>query len=508
MIDSELIVTIGSHYFCTTKVTPRSRQAVESFARRYIEYGFVRGRPTRAPLKVFAAATSGKDEYRFHINTLNVFKQHLEAHYLTGSLVTWKTLPVPTPEEIDITILPKWKDREDQIPAIEYLLQEEPVSKFLNLQTGFGKSYITMRSIAEHRTRTVIIVRPRYIEKWILDIRRTFDIELEDILVIQGSAQLMALLAQAETGELTAKIIIISNKTMQNWIKIYERIRFETLQVGYATTPDKLHEFLKSGKRVIDEVHLDFHLNFKLDLYTNVKTSSSLSASMISDNDFVNKMYDIAYPKALRFIGPEYNKFVDAVSIIYRFENPDKIRYKNYHDGSYSHIEFENSVRTKKGVFTNYLELITNTVTGTYLKDYTKTEKCLVLCSSVEMCTLVRDQLIKIFPHLTITRYVQDDPFENILTSDICVSTLLSAGAAIDIDNLTTVILTIAISSTQSNVQSLGRLRNLYTTTKKREFYYFVCEDIPKHIEYHEKKRAILETRSLSYRSIRIGKPL
>ena len=54
----------------------------------------------------------------------------------------------------------------------------------------------------------------------------------------------------------------------------------------YGCNPEDFFNLINVGIRLIDEVHQDFHLNFKIDLYTNVKKTISLSATLQSDNKF------------------------------------------------------------------------------------------------------------------------------------------------------------------------------------------------------------------------------
>jgi hypothetical protein len=73
--------------------------------------------------------------------------------------------------------------------------------------------------------------------------------------------------------------------------------------------------------------------------------------------------------------------------------------------------------------------------------------------------------------------------------SDIGVSTVLSAGTAVDIKNLRYNLMTTAIDSQQSNEQTLGRTRLLKDWPDiTPRFRYFVCSSIEKHMLYHRNK--------------------
>lgn len=518
-IMSELLITRGSHFFKVTRISARANPIIISFAKQFIQYSVMRqgGRYARTAVKVFAAATGDRSEYRFHINTFTKFKQHLEANFLSLDLVEIIDLPIPEACKVNFEIMPHWKDKDYQVPVIEYLSNTNftpidkpptpdtiPRAKFLNLRTGLGKSYSSMRTMQIIGERTVIVVKPKYIEKWVDDMRRTFVLDPSDIIVVRGSDQLKALLEVSQYSDFSAKVIIISNKTMYNYLDYYEKFGASMLDLGYGCVPEDLWKHLGAGIRLIDEVHEDFWLNYKISLYTNIKMSLSLSATLVADNDFLNRMYEIAYPAFLRYKGPAGNKYIDTTAVFYRLKYPNKIRYMDVSNKNYSHHVFEQSILRNKELTANYFGLIRRSIDGTYGANYKEGHKCLIFCISIDMCTKLTEYLRSIYTDKDVRRYVEGDPWENLMEAEICISSLQKAGTGVDIDKLSTAILTIAVSSTQSNLQSFGRLREMKDDTNPN-FVYFVCEDIRKHIEYHERKRVMLDDRMHKYNSISIS---
>lgn len=852
---AELTVHIASHHFTVTRITPRGRPAVDSFARKYIQWGWERapsGRSIRVPTKVFAAATTDRSEYRFHINQYKKFLEHLEYHYLTPNLVDTIVLPLYEPAKVVYEIFPHWVDREHQPPVIEYMLKPDQPRAFVSLQTGKGKAqpldakikipggwktmgeikvgdlvvahdgfstpvtgvfpqgekeifkvtfsdgrsteccaehlwevfyintephkrwriidtremmrlismpnprvyvrlvkpektppvdlpidpyvfgcllgdghigketlnfstadtfileeikqalpedltinyhskydygivrtgrypnknsylevfrsfgldgklshekfipeiylngsalqkrfllqglldtdgtvqksgsisfntsslrlaenvqylirslgglaairqrscsftyngvkkngrtcydvdiryafpetlvrlprkierinaaqnqyanilklrvmkiesvgvkeaqcisihqhdqlYVTDDFIVTHNTycslraaqvlaqRSLAFIPPKYMDNWLRDIPKTYsNVGPENILTINGSGALQALLAMAEDGNLDeAKFIIVSTKTMQNWISLYEKFKDEILQLGYACLPDQLCEKLQIGVRIIDEVHEAFHLNFKIDLYTHVPRSISLSATLVSDDDFMNNMYELAYPASERFQGGAYHKYINSTAIFYNARYPNKLRTRLKGSKNYSHHAFEDSVMRHPDMMENYLKLIKKVIDESYIAKYKPGAKILVFCAGVEFATRLTAYLKQQYSHLDVRRYVEDDPYSNLMEADMSVSTLLSAGTGVDVPNLSHVLLTTAVKSSQSNIQGFGRLRELKDGTTPH-FLYLVCEDISKHIEYHERKKAILMERALKYWSVSLG---
>jgi hypothetical protein len=243
-------------------------------------------------------------------------------------------------------------------------------------------------------------------------------------------------------------------------------------------------------------VHQDFHLNFKIDLYTNVPRSISLSATLTSNDRFMEEVYHIAYPDDSRFQGMVYHRYVAAKAMMYSFQFPNKLRFKNA--GRYSHHVFEQSIMKYPKVLDGYLNLINLEVQSNYIGDRTDGQKCLIFCASIDLCTIVTNYLKKKYPQLDVRRYVEDDPYENVMEADIIVSTMLSAGTALDIPNLITVIMTTAMSSKAGNIQGFGRLREIPGV--KLRFIYFVCQQIGKQVQYHEEKRVLLRELALTYR--------
>jgi superfamily II DNA or RNA helicase len=145
--------------------------------------------------------------------------------------------------------------------------------------------------------------------------------------------------------------------------------------------------------------------------------------------------------------------------------------------------------------------MIDRILRGIWLKDYKEGDKAIIFCASIDFATYLTNFLKTRYQNFDVRRYVEEDPFENLMEADVRVTTLISAGTAVDIAQLTTTVMTTSISSSQANEQGIGRLRPL-KDGRTPEFAYLVCEDIEKQIEYHEKKRGIINDLAASYRNI------
>lgn len=459
----------------------------------------------REPLKVFAARTEDKKEFRFHINQLKQFLELLKNNSIDEKLYKIQEAASYEAQAVNIEVKENWTPRDYQEPIIEYLTQATPINKLVGIQTGFGKTASALFALAKIQKRFVIVIKPMYIEKWVEDVLKTYkDFTMDDILVVKGSDQLMALLTLAKEQRLDAKVIILSNSTYRNWLKIYEKYHHESLDLGYDYLPEEFYCALKAGVRLIDEVHQDFHLFYRADLYTHISSSISLSATLVSNDPFIAEMYNVIHPASTRYKDTGLEKYIDSYAIHYRFNRPEKIRTSEYGSTNYSHNAVEASIMRHIPTLNNYFKLLEYCLSISFLKVRREKKRCLIFAYTKELCSLFVDYLRKKYPEFDIRRYVSEDPWENLMEADICVSTLGSAGTAVDIPELTTCILTTAINSIQSNIQSLGRLRKL-KDNHPVEFLYYVSEDIPKHIDYHYSKKQMLAQRAKSFRDIYSG---
>lgn len=505
MSDKLLTITIGSHFFTVTRLTDRGKEAALKFAKSYIHYGISRNPRDRKrePVAVFAAATRDREEFRFHINTLKKFKDLLQLEFIKDHLIEVVHKPIHEGKDVTIKIKPEWVLRANQVPVVDYITNKEgPVSCFVGAATGFGKGICSLTGTSILGKRTVVIIRPMYIYKWIDDLLRYTELSIEEIMVVQGTKELQALLMLAESDQLDSiSVIIISNKTLQSYISKYELHRQGILDMGYTCVPEDMFELLEAGVRLIDEVHLDFHLNFKIDLYTNIPKSISLSATLLNNNGFLESMYDVAYPLHQRYGNIGLDKYISARAVIYRLADSKRMRTSEYGSDTYSHNAFEVSIMKNYSAMSNYLRLLKVVADAGFIRDYKPTEKMIIYCYRGDFCTKVVQYLKLVYPSLDIRRYISEDPPENMYEPDIRVTTLGSGSTAHDISNLKVAILTVAVDSIQSNIQALGRLRKLETAQTR--FYYYVCENIQKHVQYHESKRKMLEQRAMSFDIIR-----
>lgn len=360
--------------------------------------------------------------------------------------------------------------------------------------------YVTKDFIVTHNTfvaqycmnklgcRTVLHFKGGYVSRWKDDLEKTFNFKRGEFFIVRGAKDMIALQTMALEGTLKAQVIIISSATMRDYIKDYEETNGRSKL--YPIKPIDFYPTLQVGFRVTDELHQEFHNNFKIDIHTHVPKSLGLSATMTSSDAFKNRMYDLAYPITQRHDGGGYNVYIGVTEVRYSMADDVTLRFMG--GQGYSHTTYEESIMRHKGILKSYMKIIDAVIYSHYVQHREEGQKALVFFARVDLCTMMVERLKKMYPELEIVRYVgsEGDPYEDIIDADITVSTIGSAGTAIDIPNLRCSFMTTAVDSRQSNEQVLGRTRPLKDWPDVTpEFIYFSCNDIEQHVKYSNNKR-------------------
>lgn len=493
IVTTDLLITVGSHYVKVTDFTPRVKYALLDFCKTLAQYGFEKGpdgRFRKAMLRVFVGVANDRSFFHFHRNELDTLVRHLKMCGIREDVIAYSFLPENFGHPVEFEVIDKRTPRDDQVEKIAYLIAEGK-TKILTVDPGRGKTFMALSGIAALKRKVFVCIKAMYIEKWIGDIEAAFKCKKGDILVVRGGAQLALVTQLALAGQLTAKIVICSNMTYFGYLRDYEKFKDGLLELGYGCTPPNFFQTCGFGIRLIDEVHQDIHLNYRQDLYTHCHKTISLSGTLEGDDEFINNRTEIMFPKDERIDNGESVIFTAVEALQYRLADPRSLKWINKARKSYSHVIFEQSLMKNKRALKNYLEMISDFVTHEFRKVREGDQKLLIYCATVEMCTVVTNYLKPRNSDLKVMRYTAEDDFDEMLESDLIVSTLKSLGTAQDVPKLLHVLMTDALGSKQGNRQAMGRMRDTIFKiwpNAKPTFYYFVCVDIDKHLEYHYRK--------------------
>lgn len=494
------VLTKYSHHFTVTQITTyQVRHVVEQFYASFAQWSLGKrpdGTSGRFISRYFAFRTKDQTQYRFHINAWNQFCADLQAKGIARDHVVIEIAPIFEAMPAKLVFNTPHTPNENQNRIHEYLMAASPVSKLVTEQTGKGKTLMSGRRMCAKGERILVVIRPMYTKKWIKDIMELCSVPRKRIVVINGGKALRNLL-QFEPEELPYDAIIISNKTLKGWFTEYEQYGDAILSQGYDVTPVEMCARLGCGEYYVDERHQDFHLNFLLDLFTHNNGTISTTATYMSDDKFISRMQGILHPRSTRAVESEYNVYARITSFHYWFNEPGRIKLTQYGNNSYSHSAFEDSILRNPKTTYNYFCMIRDIVKMYWEAANQKPgDRCLVFFFTKEMCRKFVDFIRPTYPGKIINHYVEGDPYANLIESDLTASTVLSAGTAHDVQQLTVAIMTIALKQSSTNMQVLGRLRDL-RDGRNPWFVYLVCEDFAKHQEYHLAKQQLFMQKKL-----------
>ena len=503
--DADMRLVVGSHFVRVTEFNPHGRYVLMDFCRGMAQYGLERlpgGRFRKVMLRIFAGANKERTFFHFHRHQLDQLITHLGSNGFPKERLYVEYLDLPVLEDVEFDVVDVREPRDYQKKFIDYICNDQH-SNIVTLDPGRGKTFIFLTAMARLKKRTMFVIKPMYIEKWIGDIDESIRLKSGELMVIRGGKDMKAFTQLAAAGLVDSKIIIVSNMTYLNYLKEYERFSEDFEGLGYGCEPHELCTKAGVGIKIIDEIHQDWHLNYRQDLYNHVWKSVGLSGSLLSDDPFINNTYDIVFPNELRVDNGERDIYVVAKALEYHLTTHKGISYKNHARKSYSHVMYEQSLMKRPDRLTAYFKMITEIVYRSYVSVREEGQKMIVFAATVDMCTILAKWLHQHNPTLNVQRYVSDDDYEEMLEADLIVSTVKSLGTAIDVPDLRVCLLTDALNSKQANIQCLGRLRRLKRWPETTpEFYYLVNVDINKHVEYHQRKLEIFKGRVVAHKTI------
>jgi hypothetical protein len=350
---------------------------------------------------------------------------------------------------------------------------EKGAISFIDLPPGKGKTVISCNTIGRLNMRTGIIVLPLYIDKWILELKKYFNVTDDEYYVVQGSDTLKKLVSMES---IEYKFILFSTRTITNYFEDFETGTLDKSLIA----PDELMEHLQIGTIYSDESHQEFYSLYKASVYFDGIKFFGSSATLDSLAAEMKYLYRVVFPDDYIITGiVEFPPHIDVVATQYYIADSRRIKCKNRY--GYSHDLFEKHILRNNLLLSGYVDMILGLLDKYYVSRKLESEKAVIFVSKKIMATLLKNKIKQRYPELKVNTFIQGDPIENLMESDVCVSTPRGGGTAHDIDKLIYVLNTVSIKSLQSNHQNPGRLREIKDRDTIYGFLY--CGDIDNHKE-------------------------
>lgn len=329
----------------------------------------------------------------------------------------------------------------------------------VNLNTGAGKTYVTICSSTILAVRTIMITSSiGWINQWRDRILEYTDTAPSEIFSIIGSTSI-ALLMKGMVNVKNIKYFLASHQTLHSFAAA-------GLPEGKEdwTRVTKLFKILRVGLKVYDEAHLNFDNIWKIDFNTNTAKTLYLTATPARSANDEDKIYQMAFknmPK-IDLFNEERDRRTRYIAVFYNSHPlPGHIRYCSNRYGfdrnRYCNYIMKNEYFYK--IFVIIMEII--------LKTHYKT---LIYIGTNKAILQAYNWIMKYYPELSdqvgiYTSIIDKSIKEEQLNKMIILSTTKSCGAAIDIHGLKmTVVLAEPFKSKVLARQSLGRTRDRDTT--------------------------------------------
>lgn len=378
--------------------------------------------------------------------------------------------------KIDLKVNEEYHDMEHQVDLIKKCSEPIPGMKGLAMQTGKGKTYSAIRAICNLGYAAVVIA-PGLADQWIKSFL-DFTGERDEVYKIQEFKSLQML----QCSDWKPKVFVCSIQTMQAYAKGKD---------NYKLLPYNFKQFFEHygiGVKVVDECHLNFHATVKMDLITNVPYNLYCSATFGQTNRYASKIFDVIYPKEIRYGEDKYDRYVTVHFFNYSGEVQEN---KCIRQRGYSHMRYEADLIKKPSKFERHFqEMFDPIIRMFYINARQPGDKMLIFGSTVEFLKRVAAKIRVIWPDLNVVEYIGDATRDVLEKADIIVATVGKAGTGLDIKGLTVVYSTVSIRTSILSSQMLGRLRKI----NGRDLVYIDrCDaNLRSHIRHAEERKANL----------------
>lgn len=347
-------------------------------------------------------------------------------------------------------------------------------------------------------TRTVIIVRPSYIDKWEYDTCRDksgLRERRKRVYIAKGVRGITEMLYEGMHGELDKRrisTIMIPTTSLQLWIKDYceNPQQYTQIEIG------NFYNYLKAGLVLHDEIHEHFLLVYLSAIAMNPPKLLEMSATIdpSKSKQFICERYLERFPLKAR-LSVDYIPVVDVAGIYYSISDP-KFCGKANRMKLYSHTTYEKNLY-QHGLIDQYFDMVYDLMKRGYLNNYQQGQKALVFFSLVQTCKDFQSYLDRRLAQdgwkLTTAKYNAGDSYDKFIAADIGVSTPGKAGTAIDIPGLVLALVTIPIDDKQLNEQITGRPREVTAWDLTPKVLFLHCVQVSKHNRYLRSRKRELE---------------
>jgi superfamily II DNA or RNA helicase len=314
----------------------------------------------------------------------------------------------------------------------------------LNFDTGYGKTYTAIVSMAYLKMRSIIIVHSDKLKtQWKSEFLDKTNINEQEIFDIKGSQGISHIIKYPKAKY---KVFLVNHQTIAAYAK----------REGWSAVTD-LFRLMKIGVKIYDEAHFNFENIIKIDLFTNTKKNFYLTANFERGDYTENRLFDICFNNVIRYGNEEKSKVrkhIKYLAVLYHSKPSvyDRMSIKNrYNFDKNKYIDYQ----MRNGLIIDVIR---------YVIDKIVNAKLLIFLSTIDAVDATTEILKEVYPEKIVGAYhskLLDEYKAESLNADIIISTPKSLGTGVDIHGLRYIINTEPYSSSVTANQVPGRLRPL-----------------------------------------------
>lgn len=447
---------------------------------------------------VFARSNFDKTEYRFSSSLLQQFLDFAVYRGYDRSRMAVVDEPIIEPVKVDFTFQEGYENpRPGQTEWTDYMLTDGYL-KVNNDNTGGGKGYMAIYAMAKRGYRTVITMQPRYIPIWKGELHKFLKLDPGDLLVWEHP--LPKLVEAFNNGIVNPKIVILPMSRIEPFLRKKE--------IPEPIDLDDVFTVIRPGTRIIEEGHEAIHQVFSSMMYGNLLMTYVLSATLKSDDAFVNRVYEWLYPVSERHREADAQHYIETIALLYKINlRKHKVKWERY--GAYDDKVFEESILASKELTDFFFELWDKAFQEWYLPFKEAGTKCLFFFSRKQMCKEMCKRFLKKYPGWDMETYLasEEKDKEKYKKHEVLFTTQGSCGTGKDIPGLITAFCSHTVFSSQTNRQMIGRLREIFRLFEGKitpKFVFGVCVDIDKHLSCMDKRKTAFAAKSKSFKRMNL----
>lgn len=365
----------------------------------------------------------------------------------------------------------------------------------LNLNTGKGKTYVSVLTLAYLGIRGIIIAKlVDWLQQWADKIMEYTNIKENEICIIKGSNVIYRLLNMSDEQLSKYKIFLVTHDTIQSFAS----------NNGWESVGE-LFKFLKIGIKVYDESHLDFNNICMIDYHTNVFKTYYVTATPGRSGYKENIIYQNCFKNipSITLHDPEADAHTDYYSIHYN-SNPTPSDISSCRNNTYGldRNKYTKYLLNKP----NFYKLLTIIMDIALKNTKIYGQKCLIYIGTNEAIQTVYQWIIENFQDIAYdvgiyTSIIPKKEKAEALNKRIILSTTKSTGAASDIPGLRlTIVLAEPFKSEIIARQTFGRTRENNT-----KYIEVVDRGFNQCVKYYYEKQPVYKSIAKNCYTIRMS---